>query len=68
MEMNVVRQHDSSWSPMEVLTGPFQPVKLDPRLLTSYYGMVTNSSANEDEMYSAEMATHRYTEIRNFNY
>ena len=59
MEMNVVRQHVEGWSPLEVLTGPFTPIMLDPKILTSYYGMVTNSSSNNDEMYQAEMATHR---------
>ncbi|RXG51194.1 hypothetical protein Avbf_07922 [Armadillidium vulgare] len=46
-----------------VLTGPFTPTKLDPVTVRSLYGIVPNVERNcetQEDIYKAEMATHRY--------
>ncbi|KAB7506135.1 Glycine-rich domain-containing protein 1, partial [Armadillidium nasatum] len=57
--MRVTRVRTSDWTPIGIMTGDFLPCVLDPQTLVSYYGMITNTKSDNQDIYLAEMATHR---------
>ncbi|KAK8748484.1 hypothetical protein OTU49_015819, partial [Cherax quadricarinatus] len=57
--IRVVTAHH--YATMAVLTGPFQPASFDPATVRSLYGIVPHvyDTDSEQDLYKAEMATHR---------
>lgn len=57
--LRVVQSTIKAFVPLGILTGPFMPTVLDPEALTHMQGIVTSNSDSSNDIFLAEMATHR---------
>lgn len=59
MTLQVIQSTTDAFVPLGVLTGPFIPTVLSPESLTHMQGIVNNNHDSSNDIFLAEMATHR---------